>query len=436
MIKRVKGMNDVFPSEAPYWRHLESTARSVFRRFGFGYIRTPILEHIELFERGVGETTDIVQKEMYTLEDRKGRKLALRPEGTAPVVRALIQKGIDGCDQVSRYFYFAPMYRYERPQKGRLREHHQLGAEIFGSDSPFADADLLIAIWSYLNQLGIENVAVHINSLGDQESRPKYRQALLNYLQDFKNDLSEDSKVRFEANPLRVLDSKAPEDQEIILGAPSMETFLSDNARDHYDRVLSLLQKNNIPFVKQPRLVRGLDYYTHTVFEFVADGIGAKSSVCGGGRYNNLVEDLGGKSTPAVGFGMGIERMILLLEQQKIAVDWIPKFHCAWMDESTKQSAYTLCTELRIQGLECQFDYKPRSLKNQLSKAAKEGYLGVFIIGENELKKDQVTYKHLSSGKQRTVSTQRLIRYFGQLRISPEINLDRELDEWTEMEGK
>lgn len=416
MYSGVKGMNDIWPQETPYWDLVEQTARRVFRDCGFGEIRTPILESLDLFQRSVGETTDIVQKEMFTLEDRKGRKLAMRPEGTAAVVRALIQNGLDGTDQVRRYYYMGPMFRYERPQKGRLRQFHQFGAEVFGSEAPLADADLIECIWLYYEALNVTGLELQLNSLGDANCRPAFRTALAAYLGKHEAKLCDDCKRRLHVNPLRVLDCKEEGCAAIVAGAPTINDYLCGDCKTHFAQVTNLLKANGRKFTLNPRMARGLDYYNRTVFEFVADGIGAKSAVCGGGRYDGLVQEMGGKPTPAIGFAMGIERLILLLQQGKEPQQpaaggaWI-----AYMGEALAPAAATLASKLRRAGIGCRFEYQAKSLKNQFARANKEGVSLVLILGEDEIKNGTVTVKQMTSGTQESVAATALIGRLQQL---------------------
>lgn len=400
MLSNVKGMNDIWPVEMPYWQLIEHMAHKIFTNCGFGEIRTPILEQIELFQRSVGEATDIVQKEMFTLEDRKGRRLAMRPEGTAAVVRAMMQKGLDGNGEVLKYYYIGPMFRYERPQKGRLRQFHQLGAEIFGTTAPLADADLLESIWFFLETLQLKGVELQINSLGDSTCRPPFRNALLAFLKRHEKNLCADCQRRMQTNPLRVLDCKEEGCIKIVADAPMMIDYLCVACREHFETVKNLLNASKRNFTVNPRMARGLDYYNRTVFEFVAEGIGAKSAICGGGRYDDLIESLGGKPTAAIGFAIGIERLILLLEQIKPLQPVAPDFWVIYMGDKLADEAFKLATVLRREGFSCHFDYQSKSMKNQFGRASKANARFALIIGEDEIKNKEVTFKNLTTGQQ------------------------------------
>ncbi len=402
-------MNDIFPDEIGYWRLIEQQAHAVFQACGFGEIRTPVLEPLELFQRAVGESSDIVQKEMYTLQDRKGRLLAMRPEGTAPVVRALIQKGLDGRGEARKFYYMAPMFRYERPQKGRLRQHHQLGAEIFGTDSPYADVDLLESIWLYLESLGLKDIQLLLNSLGDEQCRPQYRQALVKFLKSKHHNLCDDCQHRLEVNPLRILDCKVAACNRAVQDAPVIEEYLCDPCTQHFAKVKDLLGEKRSQFVVNPKMVRGLDYYTRTVFEFIGSKLGAQNSICGGGRYDSLVAELGGKPTPAIGFGMGLERLVLLLNQQKSQLPQTQTVWIVYMGELLQKEAFAIARELYRQRIACRFAYDVKNLKNQLSRANKEGASHVILLGEDEMKRGEVTIKELNRGKQQQVSRQELV---------------------------
>src|SRR3954471_24380603 len=316
-----KGTEDILPSESWKWQAVERTAREVAELYDFREIRTPIFEHSELFHRGVGETSDIVSKEMYTFDDRGGRSITLRPEGTAGVVRAMIEHGqLNDPGARAKVYYIAPNFRYERPQKGRLRQHHQFGVEAFGVAEPEQDVECILLQMDFYSRCGVKDLELQINSLGDAESKGRYREAIVRYLQPKQAELSEDSQRRLTENPLRILDSKDPRDQAAVVGAPPAADSLSDKSRKHFDRVQQLLTAANVPYTVNPNLVRGFDYYTETLWEVVAGGLGAQNAIGGGGRYDNLVELLGGRPTPGVGFGSGLERLLLALEAQNVTI--------------------------------------------------------------------------------------------------------------------
>jgi histidyl-tRNA synthetase len=348
---------------------------------------------------------------MFTLEDRKGRKMAMRPEGTAAVVRALIQNGLDGTPDILKYYYTGPMFRYERPQKGRLRQFHQFGGEVFGSAEAIVDADLIESIWFYFETLKLPGIELHLNSLGDQQCRPVFREALLQYLNKHQSSLCVDCQRRLQTNPLRVLDCKEEGCAKIVAGAPIILDFLCEPCKQHLDQVTTLIKATGRSFQINPRIARGLDYYNRTVFEFVAENIGAKSTVCGGGRYDDLVTSLGGKPTPAIGFAMGIERLILLLEVYRPLTAPTPAIWIAYMGEALQREAFMLSTSLRRHNLPCYFDYQYRSLKNQLGRASKQGAKGVLILGEDEIKTQTVTLKDLASGQQQRIDRNQLVSH-------------------------
>lgn len=414
MISGVKGMNDVWPEQVIYWQRLESVAATVLSRFGYEEIRTPILESIELFQRSVGESTDIVQKEMFTLTDRKGRVMALRPEGTAAVVRALIQQGRDGIAEVQKYYYFGPMFRYERPQKGRLRQFHQLGAELYGSTSLVGEAELIEAVWHYFDALGLQQISLQLNTLGDENCRPQYRQKLLQFLNSIKPKLCSDCQARIDTNPLRVLDCKNSQCQSLLQAAPKMVDSLCAGCQQHFTDLQKLLKASGRKFELNPNMVRGLDYYNRTVFEFAADSIGSQNAVCGGGRYDSLVASLGGKATPAIGFAMGLERLLLLLEQQQPITPSAPHCWIIYMGENLQSAALLLANELRQQGLSCGFDQISRSLKHQFGRANKMGAPFALVLGEQEIKDNSVAVKNLKNSTQVTMPRQELLPYLHQ----------------------
>ena len=316
-------MNDLLPSDSPTWQYLEDTVRKLFKQYGYREIRTPLMESTDLFKRGVGEATDIVEKEMYSFDTRGGEPVSLRPEGTAGVVRACEEHQLISRDQ-PRLWYTGPMFRYERPQKGRSRQFHQFGVEVFGLNGPDIDAEILIMTARLWRQLGIaDHTTLQINSLGTSESRASHRAALIDFLHQCREQLDEDSKRRLETNPLRILDSKNPQTQQLLTDAPSLQDYMDDESRQHFDQLCQLLDAAGVDYQVNPKLVRGLDYYSKTVFEWVTDSLGAQGTICGGGRYDGLVEQLGGKPTPAVGFGMGVERLVLMLDALGVVPDSI-----------------------------------------------------------------------------------------------------------------
>jgi histidyl-tRNA synthetase len=402
-IQSIRGMNDVLPEDSPCWQYLESTIAGLLSCYGYGEIRFPILEPTELFKRTIGEVTDIVEKEMYTFDDRNGDSVTLRPEGTAGCVRACEQHGLT-YNQVQRLWYQGPMFRYERPQKGRLRQFHQVGVEVFGLDGPDIDAELISMTWRLWQQLGLtEVVTLQLNTLGTSESRGHYRDALEAYLEQRKDQLDEDSQRRLHTNPMRILDSKNPETQSLLDEAPVLHDFLDAPSREHFEQLCGMLDVVGVPYEVNTRLVRGLDYYGKTVFEWVTDSLGAQGTVCAGGRYDGLVEQLGGKSTPAVGFAMGVERLVLLLDAAGVVPDSIARRVDAYLIAAGDVQSNALelgemlraaCPNLRLQN-HC----GGGSLKSQIKKADKSGAVLALILGEDEVAAGEVAIKFLREDK-------------------------------------
>lgn len=410
MVRAVRGMRDVLPEEARRWRTVEQRLRQILTGFAYEEIHLPLMEFTELFSRGVGEATDIVEKEMYSLADRDGESITLRPEGTAGCVRALQQHGLL-YNQTQRVFYAGPMFRYERPQKGRYRQFYQIGAEVFGLAGPDVDAELLALGWNFWRALGIEaEVTLQLNTLGSGECRVRYRQALVDYLTPLARSMDEDSQRRLTSNPLRILDSKSEQTRHILENAPCLKDFVDDESRGHFEGLCELLEQLGIAYEYNPQLVRGLDYYTHTVFEWVTDALGAQGTLCAGGRYDGLVELLGGKPTPGAGFALGLERVLLLSEVSghlaqhdfSAGVD----VYCCVMNSDNQAWAMQLASTLR----DARVDLRVRvqasggKLKNQLRQADRSGAKWALIIGDDEVANDQVTLKSLrDSTEQRTI---------------------------------
>lgn len=412
-IKAIRGMNDILPSETMLWQQIEEIMRQTIQRFGFQEIRFPIVEKTELFKRSIGDTTDIVTKEMYTFLDRNDESLTLRPEGTAVCVRAGIEHGLF-YNQIQRLWYRGPYFRYERPQKGRSRQFHHCGAEIFGLSTPDADAELILLSATLLQKLGLTPwVSLQLNSLGSPQSRILYRQKLIDYFKEHETLLDEESRIRLVHNPLRILDSKNPALKELIENAPSLLDYLDDESKVHFEKLQTYLSELNIPFIINPRLVRGLDYYTKTVFEWVTDSLGAQGTVCAGGRYDNLIEQLGGKSTPALGFAFGMERTVLLVEEtQQIKATDSPSIYFMILDEKASANAFLLANQLRDQGWKVLVHCGGGSLKNQLKKADKSGATIGLMIGEEEYKTDKVTVKWLREDRlQETIAQSALVSF-------------------------
>ncbi len=406
LIRGIRGMNDVLPDEAYLWQYLEDTVREVFRQYGYRHIRTPIVEYTSLFVRGVGEVTDIVEKEMYSFEDSmNGDKLSLRPEGTAPTVRAALQHNLlYGGPQ--RLWYSGPLFRHERPQKGRYRQYHTFGVEALGFPGPDIDIELLVLARRLWRRLGIGNVELQINTIGSNEERRAFRGRLIAYFEQHRDALDEDARRRLVTNPLRILDSKNPALQAVIEAAPRLMDHLGDASRANFDAVLAGLQAADIPYVINPRLVRGLDYYNLTVFEWVSGALGAQSAVCSGGRYDGLFEQLGGKATPGCGFGIGVERLLLLLESQSAAVPKLdPDVWLVHQGDAADRAAPAIAEQLRDAGLHVVLHCGGGGFKAQMKKADASGARFAVIIGDNEVQSDTLTVKPLrQTAAQQTVT--------------------------------
>ncbi|MBY5935822.1 MULTISPECIES: histidine--tRNA ligase [Marinobacter] len=389
-IQAIRGMNDILPDQTPVWQYVESTVRRVLGQYGYQEIRMPVVEHTELFKRSIGEVTDIVEKEMYTFEDRNGDSLTLRPEGTAGCVRAAEEHGLL-FNQTRRLWYTGPMFRHERPQKGRYRQFHQIGVECFGMAGPDIDAELLILTARLWSALGLSDHArLEINSIGTSDSRKVYRQALVAYLEQYQDKLDDDSKRRLTTNPLRILDSKDPATREILQGAPSLDDYLDDESRQHFEQLKAMLDAAGVAYTVNPALVRGLDYYGKTVFEWITDSLGAQGTICAGGRYDGLVEQLGGKPTVAVGFAMGLERLILLLETLELVPEHVNNqadVYVTAMGDQAVAPAMALAETLRneLPGRIVVSHCGGGSFKSQMKKADRSGARFAVILGENEV---------------------------------------------------
>lgn len=401
--QRPKGTNDILPGESEKWQTIEQTARKLFNQYQFHEIRTPIFEHIEVISRSVGDTTDIVTKEMYDFHDKGDRHITLRPEGTAPIVRSFVENKLFGPEHQKPYkvYYMGPMFRYERPQKGRLRQFHQIGVEVFGSDNPATDVETMAMALQFFRELGIKDLRLVINSLGDQETRTAYRQALIDYLTPFKEQLSADSNRRLLENPLRVLDSKDEKDKAVVAGAPSILDYLSETAQKHFEAVTKMLDALNIAYEIDSNMVRGLDYYTHTIFEIMSDDpkMGAQSTICAGGRYNQLVAELGGPETAGFGFAMGLERLLMILEAQGItlAAQKPLNAYVVSLGEATNIEALQIVQSIRQAGFSAERDVMNRKAKAQFKTADKLNAQLVLTIGETELANGVVNVKNLAT---------------------------------------
>ena len=406
MINIPKGTKDVLPAEAYKWHFVENTARRIAALYGLKEIRTPVFEHTELFLRGVGDTTDIVNKEMYTFLDKGERSITLKPEGTAGVVRSFIENGGGGGVLPQKMYYITPVFRYERPQAGRLREHHQFGVEIFGGKGAETDAEVILLARDYIAALGVEGVELNLNSIGCKHCRPKFNEALREYLRPHLSEMCPTCNARFEKNPLRILDCKEEKCAAVNAGAPRSVDFLCDECREHFEKLKAILDDCGVAYTLNPKLVRGLDYYSKTVFEFVSTSIGAQGTVLGGGRYDTLIENLGGPSVPAVGFGSGIERMLLVLENtgKTIPQEAPLGVYAAGLDEAGRRAAFLLVQELRQKGISADFDHAARSVKAQFKYAGKVGARFVVAIGSNELESGMYTIKDMAASTSESVA--------------------------------
>ena len=404
-----RGTRDILPAEARLRERVTSTAREVFEAYGYGRVQTPTFEETEVFARGVGESTDIVRKEMYTFVDGSGRSLTLRPEGTAPVVRAFVEHGMHKQQLPVKLWYLAPMFRYEAPQAGRYREHTQIGIEAIGSDDPLLDAEVICVLADVYGRLAVPGVTLKIASMGDPDTRADYRPRLVAYLEAHADRLTAEERERLRDNPLRLFDSKEPRVREIMAGAPTVLAHLSPAAKDHHQRVLEALDVLGIAYVEDPTLVRGLDYYTKTVFEFSCDRLGAQSGIGGGGRYDGLVEELGGPPTPGIGFGSGVERITLALEAAGLA-GGEPVLDCyvAIPDDDLRLRLMPLLRQLRAAGIRCDSDLRGRGLKAMLRQAASLGARNTVIIGPREHAAGVATVRDMASGDQREVPLDQL----------------------------
>lgn len=414
MINAPKGTKDILPNESYKWQYVENIARETAKVFGVKEIRTPVFEHTEVFSRGVGEGTDIVNKEMYTFLDKGDRSITLKPEGTAGVARAFVENGLSNTALPSKMFYITPCFRYERPQAGRLREFHQFGIEFLGSKEADIDAEVIILAKTFFDKLGISGLTLYLNSIGCKECRKNFEIALKNYLKDNLNSLCGICKERFEKNPLRILDCKNQDCKKITENAPVILDYLCDDCKVHFEKVKRLLTNSGVEFKINPNIVRGLDYYTKTVFEFVSENIGAQGTVCGGGRYDGLIEELGGTNTPGIGFALGIERMFLLMDSVGVEIPDTNnvKVYFATMGDEAKEIAFTLCNDLRKAGISCDIDHMNRGIKSQFKYADKIKAEYVATIGSDELSNSQVKLKNMADGTDEMIPFTQLKNYF------------------------
>jgi len=403
-IQALRGTRDILPEEVVYWQKVEAIAREILGKAAYQEIRTPIFEETGLFERGIGEATDVVGKEMYTFSDRGDRSITLRPEGTAGVVRSFIENSLFVQGGVQRLWYTGPMFRYERPQAGRQRQFHQIGVEVLGSSDSRADVEVIAIATNILQTLGLKSLRLDINSLGNAEDRQQYRQALIDYLTPYKNELDADSQDRLTRNPLRILDSKDERTKEIALNAPSILDHLSTDSKRHFDQVLQLLTDLGVTYQLNPRLVRGLDYYTHTAFEIISDDLGAQATVCGGGRYDGLVSELGGPDTPAVGWAIGLERLIILLQKLQETPNRLLDFYVVSRGEKAEHQALILGQKLRQIGFSVELDLSGSAFKKQFARADKSGAVGCLILGDEEAENQTVKLKWMATKEQQTIA--------------------------------
>jgi histidyl-tRNA synthetase len=415
-IQALRGTKDILPEEAGYWQYVENTARQIFGRALYQEIRPPIFEQTELFARGIGEATDVVGKEMYTFTDRGDRSLTLRPEFTAGVVRAYIEHKLFAQGGVQRLWYIGPAFRYERPQAGRQRQFHQIGVESLGSADPRADVEVIALATDLLQSLGLKSLTLDLNSVGQNEDRQQYREALIEYLTPYKDELDPDSQDRLTRNPLRILDSKAKRTQEIVQDAPSILEYLGTESRAHFETVQQLLTDLGIHYRINPRLVRGLDYYTHTAFEIQSDDLGAQATVCGGGRYDGLVEQLGGPNTPAVGWALGMERLIILMQQLQAVSPSSPDLYAISKGDRAEAQALVLAQKLRSAGFIVELDLSGSAFGKQFKRADRSGAAVCLILGDAEAENATVKLKWMATQQEEAIAQTQLLRMTDELR--------------------
>ena len=404
-IKAPKGTKDVLLKDSYKWQYIEKKWAEICSEYGFREIRTPVFEATELFSRGIGDTTDVVQKEMYTFNDMGGRSITLKPEGTSPAVRAFIESNQYAETQPTKIYYDTPCYRYEKPQAGRLREFHQFGIENFGTGSMLADAEIIALGHDFLKRMGIDDIELHISSVGCRNCRPVHRTALQEFLRPKFDCLCETCKSRFDKNPMRILDCKSTEDKELVKGAPMMLDYLCDDCRKDFEALKSHLDAMGIDYVVDPTIVRGLDYYTKTAFEFITTKIGAQGTVCGGGRYDHLIEEIGGPDMPGVGFGLGKERLLMMMELagHDFGGGTGPQIFIAWIGDEAREYSVRLLHELRTKGIRAEMDTRERNLKGQMKYANKLGAQYTVVIGEDEVRSGELTLKNMSDSTQTKV---------------------------------
>ena len=409
LIKAVRGTKDIIGEEAKKYTYISNVAQKMFENYGYNFVKTPIFEETELFKRGIGEATDVVEKEMYTFKDRGDRSITLRPENTASLVRCYLENSIYAKEDVSRFYYNGSMFRYERPQAGRQREFNQIGVEVFGEKSPILDAEVIAMGYNFLTKLGITDLEVKINSVGSKGSRTIYREKLVEHFQSHLDDMCEDCKDRINRNPLRLLDCKVDGDKDFYKSAPSIIDYLFEDERKHYEEVKKYLTIFGIKYTEDPTLVRGLDYYSSTVFEIVTNKLGSQGTVLGGGRYDNLLKELGDKDIPAVGFATGVERIMMLLGENYPKNN--PDVYIAWLGENTSETALKIAESLRDNDIKVYIDYSEKGMKSHMKKADKLSVRYCIILGEDELNKGIVLLKDFSTREQKEIKIEEIINY-------------------------
>lgn len=421
--KAIKGTKDVLPKDVHKNQYIEATALDIASKFGYKEIRTPVFEHTELFQRGVGDTTDVVQKEMYTFDDKGGRSITLRPEGTAGAVRSYLENGLCNEALPQKVCYLISCYRYEKPQAGRLREFHQFGVECFGSASPLADAEIIALAKSLFDTLGVKDLSLEINSIGCPTCRAEYHKALKKYFSSRKDELCDTCKSRLDRNPMRILDCKSPICHEIAEGAPVVIDYLCDECKEHFENVQKYLKAQNIEYTINPQIVRGLDYYTKTVFEFVSNSIGAQGTVCGGGRYDGLVEELGGQHTPSLGFAMGIERLMLLMEAQGCEFPEAekPDLFIVALGEKATLKAVEIAKDMREEGFSALLDLNQRSVRAQMKYADKLGAKFNVVIGDNEVEAKTTKLKNMQTGEETEINLDTFVSGFYSISLNEQL---------------
>jgi histidyl-tRNA synthetase len=408
----LKGITDILPPDINIWQKIESAARKIFQKYGYQEIRLPIIESTEIFIRSIGETTDIVEKEMYTFSDKAGRSITMRPEGTAPAVRCYVEHHLYNLPSPQKFFYSGPMFRYERPQKGRFRQFYQIGAEAFGVFQPSIDAEIIAMLKNLLEELGLKDVSFELNSIGCEKCRPDYKDALLKFFENKLSDFCPDCQRRYEMNPLRILDCKVDRCIELRQGAPNVTEHLCSECKEHFDELISRLQALKVSYALNPNLVRGLDYYTRTAFEVTSEHLGAQKAVAAGGRYDRLVEEFGGPQTPAIGFALGMERIVTLLKENWTEEHPAPKVFIATLGKDAEIEGFRIAENIRSYGFWVEPNYSSSSIKSQLRKADRISAEIVFIIGDNELRSGKIQWKNLKNGVQGELEINDIIRFF------------------------